>query len=47
MAKQTEEYKFIPVRKSTHKRLKALSVKEEKTFDQLLQALMENHEKTT
>ena len=41
MTKQTEEYRFIPVRGSTHKRFKLLAVKEGKTFDQLLSALIE------
>lgn len=35
-------YKFIGVRESTHKRLKLLAVEEEKTFDQLLNVLMDS-----
>lgn len=43
MAKETEPYRFIPVRESTHKKLKVRCAQEEKTFDQLLQELVEKN----
>lgn len=47
MAKQTEEYKFIPVRESTHKAFKILSVKKDQTFDEMLDTLINFYKANT
>lgn len=47
MKKQTEVYKFIPVRSSTHKTFKILAVKEDLIFDEMLDKLISFYKANT